>query len=64
MQFVDVLDPHFIDTACSIILCLVVRIFMPEKKLRSKKVLPFGTMGSGNYVSLCSNANNSHSCCL
>jgi len=36
MQFVDVLDPPFSDNACSIILCLVMGIFMPQNRTVTK----------------------------
>jgi len=52
-QFVDVLDPPFSDTACSIISCLVVGTFM-RKKQHSNKALPFCARGSSNYASPCS----------
>jgi len=35
-QLVDVLDPSFGDIACSIILCLFVRIVMPKNNILTK----------------------------
>jgi len=54
-QFIDILDPPFSDTTCSItgISCLVVGIFMPRKQY-SKKVLSVNARVSSNYASSCS----------
>ena len=50
-QFVDVLDPHFVD--------LLLHYLMPSRgifyaeKQHGNKVLPIGARGSGNYASPC-----------